>query len=82
MFFGWVLLVKLNTVDHDHEFWTYLFQPRLEEKILQASAFLEILQTATRIGIHCIIFCGVYLVSKIFKKLSLMEPLFYLNTEL
>ena len=55
--------------------WIWYFSQQSEEQLLWTSLFLQILQVATKIEIHHILFCGDNLNSKNFKELSLMESL-------
>ena len=55
--------------------WIWYFSQQSEEQLLWTSLFLQILQVATKIEIHHILFCRDNLNSKNFKELSLMESL-------
>ena len=74
-------LVKLHftdskTEDHRTACFEYnIFSQQPEEQLLWTSLFLQILQVATKIGIHHRLSCGDNFNSKSFKELSLMESL-------
>ena len=61
--------------------WTWYFSQQPEEQRLWTSLFLQILQIATKIGVHYRLFCGDNFTSKNFKKLSLVESVFNIRQE-